>query len=42
MEQEKAIKICFDKDYKIRVFDPIKFTKSEELHVECSTFVESE
>lgn len=39
---EEKIKICFDKEYKIRVMDPVKFERSEELDVECSAFMESE
>lgn len=38
---EEKIKICFDKEYKIRVMDPVKFKRSEELDVECSAFMES-
>jgi hypothetical protein len=38
---EDKIKICFDKEYKIRVMDPVKFERSEELDVECSAFMES-
>lgn len=34
------MKICFDKEYKIRVYDPVKFQKSEELEKECANFVE--
>lgn len=33
-------KICFDKDYKLRVLDPAKFEKGEELEKECTTFVD--
>ncbi len=39
--EDKAIKISFDKDYKIRVFDSEKYSKGEELQQECSAFVES-
>lgn len=38
---EEKMKICFDKEYKIRIMDPAKFSKSEELDTECSTFIES-
>lgn len=34
-------KICFDKDYKIRVLDPTKAAQAEELSAECGSFVES-
>mmetsp|Transcript_18556 Transcript_18556/g.34661 ORF Transcript_18556/g.34661 Transcript_18556/m.34661 type:complete len:104 (+) Transcript_18556:59-370(+) len=37
---EEKIKICFDKEYKIRVMDPVKFERSEELDVECSAFMD--
>ncbi len=39
MELEKA-KITFDSEYKIRVLDPVKFQKGEELEKECSSFVD--
>lgn len=32
--------ICFDKDYKIKAFDPVKFSRGEELEKECGQFVE--
>ena len=38
---DDKVKVYFDKDYKIRVMDPVKFARSEELDVECSAFVES-
>jgi hypothetical protein len=38
---EEKIKICFDKDYKIRIMDPVKFSKSEDLGTECTAFIES-
>ena len=38
---EEKIKVYFDKEYKIRVMDPAKFARSEELDTECSSFVES-
>lgn len=34
------MKICFDKDYKIKAFDPVKFSRGEELEKECGQFVE--
>lgn len=37
---EAKVKITFDKEYKIRVYDPTKFQKTEELEKECSNFVE--
>lgn len=37
---DEKIKITFDKEYKVRVLDPAKFEKGEELEKECSTFVE--
>ena len=26
---EEKVKVCFDKDYKIRVLDPVKFQRGE-------------
>lgn len=40
MADEKP-KICFDKEYKIRILDPAKAEHAEELNTECSGFVES-
>ena len=37
---EAKVKITFDKEYKIRVYDPVKFQKTEELEKECGNFVE--
>mmetsp|Transcript_18331 Transcript_18331/g.25137 ORF Transcript_18331/g.25137 Transcript_18331/m.25137 type:complete len:128 (+) Transcript_18331:931-1314(+) len=37
---EEKVKVCFDKDYKIRVLDPVKFQRGEELEKECTNFVE--
>lgn len=37
---DSKVKISFDKEYKIRVLDPSKFQKGEELEKECSHFVE--
>ncbi len=34
------MKIVFDKEYKIRALDPVKFEKGEALEKECSNFVE--
>lgn len=34
------INVYFDKEYKIRVLDPAKYEKSEELEKECGVFVE--
>lgn len=38
---EEKIKITFDKDYKIRIMDPAKFTRSEQLDSECTAFLDS-
>ena len=37
---DDKIKVSFDKEYKVRVLDPAKFQKAEELEKECSTFVD--
>ena len=37
---DDKVKICFDKDYKIKAFDPVKFLRGEELEKECGSFVE--
>eukprot|EP01038_Epipyxis_sp_PR26KG_P006621 gene6621-9088_t len=37
---DDKVKITFDKEYKLRVLDPVKFERGEELEKECSTFVE--
>jgi hypothetical protein len=37
---DEKVKICFDKDYKIKALDPVKFSRGEELEKECGTFVE--
>lgn len=37
---DDKVKICFDKEYKIRVLDPVKFQKGEELEKESANFVE--
>lgn len=37
---DDKVKISFDNEYKIRVLDPKKFARSEELEKECSQFVE--
>ncbi|RYG70278.1 hypothetical protein EON64_00590 [archaeon] len=34
------VQFYFDKDYKIRVFDPTKFERSEEFEKACGEFVE--
>ena len=36
----EKVKIFFDKDYKIRAFDPTRFEKCEELEKECGQFVD--
>lgn len=35
------MKICFDKDYKVRVLDPVKFEHAVGLEKESSVFVDS-
>ena len=35
---DDSVKICFDKEYKIRVYDPEKFDRSKELETESTTF----
>jgi hypothetical protein len=40
MSDANKVQLYFDKEYKIRVLDPVKFEKSELLEKECSTFVE--
>mmetsp|Transcript_22898 Transcript_22898/g.50896 ORF Transcript_22898/g.50896 Transcript_22898/m.50896 type:complete len:128 (-) Transcript_22898:181-564(-) len=37
---DDKVKIVFDKEYKIRALDPVKFEKGEALEKECSKFVE--
>ena len=37
---DDKVKITFDKEYKIRALDPVKFEKAEALEKECSNFVE--
>ena len=37
---EDKIKICFDKEYKIKAIDPAKFEKGEETEKTCGVFVE--
>lgn len=37
---DEKVKISFDNEYRIRVLDPVKFQKGEELERECSSFVE--
>jgi intraflagellar transport protein 20 len=36
---DDKIKVTFDNEYKIRVLEPTKFQKGEELEKECSSFV---
>ena len=38
---DDKVRICFDKEYKIRALQPDKFGHAEELEKECSNFVES-
>jgi intraflagellar transport protein 20 len=37
---DDKIKISFDNEYKIRVLDPVKYSKAEELQKESSAFTE--
>jgi hypothetical protein len=37
---DEKVKISFDKEYKIRVYDGSKFERSEELDKECTNFTE--
>jgi hypothetical protein len=37
---DPKIQLYFDKEYKIRAFDPVKFERSEQLEKECGVFVE--
>lgn len=37
---DDKVKITFDKEYKIRIMDPVKFSRSEELDQECGAFIE--
>eukprot|EP01039_Chlorochromonas_danica_P005377 gene5377-5915_t len=37
---DSKVQFFFDKDYKIRVFDPTKFERSEEFEKACGEFVE--
>jgi intraflagellar transport protein 20 len=36
---DQKVKICYDKDYKVRVLDPIKFEHAIDLENECGNFV---
>jgi hypothetical protein len=38
---DERVKICFDKEYRIRVLDPVKFNRAEGLEKESGIFVES-
>ena len=38
---DERVKICFDKDYKVRVLEPSKFAHAEELKNEGGEFVQS-
>ena len=38
---DERVKVFFDKEHRIRVFDPEKFSRAEELEKEASTFLES-
>ncbi len=37
---DSKVQVYFDKDYKIRLLDPTRFEKSEQLEKECGSFVE--
>lgn len=37
---DPKVQLFFDKEYKIRVLDPVKFEKNEQLEKECGVFVE--
>lgn len=37
---DSKVQFYFDKDYKIRVFDPVKFERSEEFEKACGEFVD--
>ncbi len=37
---DPKIQLFFDKEYKIRVLDPVKFEKNELLEKECGNFVD--
>jgi hypothetical protein len=37
---DSKVQVYFDKEYKIRLLDPTKFEKGEQLEKECGTFVE--
>ncbi len=36
---DEKVKITFDNEYRIRVLDPTKFDKGQQLQQECSAFV---
>ncbi len=36
---DQKVQLYFDKENKIRAFDPVKFEKSEQLEKECGSFV---
>lgn len=40
MTDATKVQVFFDKDYKIRLLDPTKFEKSENLEKECGVFVD--
>lgn len=39
---DEKLKVCFDKEYKIRVLDPVRSERTEDLQSECTNFSESE
>lgn len=38
---DDKIKVCFDKEYRVRVLDPEKSNRAEDLQKEAGTFGES-
>jgi len=38
--EDGKIKLTFDSDYKVRVLDPTKFSKAEELQQQSTAFVD--
>lgn len=40
MSSDNKVQFYFDKEYKIRVFDPNKFERTEELEKTCGEFID--
>ena len=38
---DERVRVFFDKEHRLRVFDPEKFSRAEELEKEASHFLES-